>query len=707
MEVKGNYEAVHLQHNWAEDEDDTCVSSISNVSDPNKERRKIERAVSKACIIGVPKYVGDGDAKEPSKVLEDIIREIKQRTSSPPPKEIDPKPPAIIQGEHVSKSPPRVGSPRQENISSRRAHRRTSVETPRIQSKRASIGGTTLYETSHMAKIDSFLRGSELRLNKNGTCNFVFEDMKFTIETTSETSEFLFHCSLGRLVQLKKVWAKKLLHTMALWNEEQITKCDKEGNDHASADSEQDDDQAEQEVGLLRIDSSTEYPVVALILYGHADNIKSATHFQDKLDEFVDDALHFHDKLKAGPDMDEVKEEEPKRHCKSLSSKLVKDKEEEPKRHCKSLSSNTTSTQTALTSSLTSSEPEVANVASSTQHNQSETSPDRASSPALSESNNGSHGQDDHTSCKKSGVFAKIIKNLRSKHKEDIGKLAFVDPNQNSAFVVDTNTADAVKINISRQSKRWESLSTDDRHQPRSRRGSANNEEIQSKSHLKRGSTFDAQSRSRRFSAPTDESQAKSNLKRGSTTDGHRVHSKKGSSFNAEDRSRGPTKKSTSFFHDDFTGGIHYPVQEGVSYRVEEGRSSSLNKSACNLSRRDHCRSSRFNKSEPVLAHNREDEMASPSGSGKEYRRHQTSEHHRRKRTSSRPRRKVHCNESSPAGGKDDEKSRSRSRRSKSQAPLPGAPPSRPPELERSRSRSAFRNGRSRSRSALRAEQGV
>ena len=275
------------------------------------------------------------------------------------------------------------------------------------------------------------------------------------------------------------------------------------------------------------------------------------------------------------------------------------------------------------------------------------------------------HGQDDHKSCTSSSVFAKIIKNLRSKHKEDIGKLAIVGPNQNSAFVVDTGTvtADSVKIKISKQSSKREPLPTDDRRQPLSRRGSgsAHNEEIQPKpkSHSRRRSTIDVPPRSRRSGAPTDGIQPRSHTKRRSTIDdGHRVHPKKGSSFNVEENSRGPMKKSTSTpsFHNDF-------------------RPSSL-------PRKDRCRSStsRFDKV-PALAHSREDE----SPSGKEYRRHQTIDHHRRKSTSSRPRPRR-CNESSPgpARDKEDDKSRSRSRRSKSLAPVPGPPPPRPPELGRS-----------------------
>ena len=77
----------------------------------------------------------------------------------------------------------------------------------------------------------------------------------------------------------------------------------------------------------------------------------------------------------------------------------------------------------------------------------------------------------------------------------------------------------------------------------------------------------------------------------------------------------------------------------------------------------------------PTAHQDREDK--SPSGKDKENRKH-----HGRKLTSSRPRRKVICNESSPARGKEGEKSRrrssSRSRHSKSKVPVPGPPPSRP-----------------------------
>lgn len=707
MEVKSNFNTV--QPHWAEDGDDTCVSSISNVSDPNKEQWKRERRASKACNTnsadgGVPKYVCDGDArKEPSKVLGEIIREIHQGSSSPPPKEIDLIPPTPVDGttaereEHPStqspdRSPPRSGSNSHhhhrpssstdvhEKIPSRQGQRRASVETPRIQSRRASIGGTTIYPTSHMAKIDTFLRGAELRLNKNGTCSFLFEEKKFVIETTAETNEFMFHCSLGTLAQWKKVWSKKLLRMMALWNEVQlITKFPKEDSKDASKNSEDEEDQ--DDVGLLRIDSSKENgSLVAFILYGHVDKIKDSIHFQDKLDEFVDNALKFYDKLKVGPEENEDKEKEPKR----------------PQPPCFNTSLKTSSTKTSLTCSLTSSEPEGGTVASSTHFNHHESSPEEAT-PALS--NNSSHGHDDCLSSKKSGVFTKMIKSLRSKSKQDIGGLAFIDPNQNSAFVVDTSTVDDLKIKISRQNSKRGTVTLDDdnNHQPRSRRGGAFTDEIQSSSHSRRGSAID---------------------------DEHRVHPKKGASLHVvEDRPRMEkilSQKSSSFFHveEKRASSFHKPRNSGRRISAPDALNASIEDFNHNLSDRDRCRSSRFNQSEPVIAQNR-DETASPP-KDKEYRRHQTSEHHRKRRSSSRPRRKGRRNDPprqgmgrhsvhpdpSVRGGKEKEKnsSRSGSSRRKSQAPAPPKAPSRPTEMGRSRSISALRSKveRSRSRSALR-----
>jgi hypothetical protein len=521
-----------------------------------------------------------------------------------------------------------------------------------------------------MAKIDTYLRGSELRLNTDGTCSFLFEEKKFEIETTNETSEFVFYCSLGTLAHLKKVWGKKLLKIMAIWNEEQILKSPNEryGDMCDNVEEEEEEDETEDNVGLLRIDSSKENgPFVALIYYGHVDKITDATHFQDKLDKFVDDALNYHDKLTAGPEVDEDKDEQ---------------KQHQPQSCNASLKTSTTTNTTCLTSSVTSSVEEGGNIAYLRLH---EPAAITASSSSSSQ-DDVTPSHDDQTSCKKSssGVFTKMIKSLRSKSKEDIGRLAFVDPNQKSAFVVDTSTADDLKIKVSRQrSSRRQS-----HHQSRSR------------------------SSSRRRSAYTDESLHSSSHSRKSPTaiDEHRVQSKKGASFHAKDHPhRGPSQKSSSFFHDDYGGGLHYPSKKGSSYHVVDDKrtSSSFHRTDRRISSPDDlnesadARLTRFNQSEPALSHDM-DEKAAPKSPTKEYRRHQTTDQHRRRRTSSRPCRKV-CNDDPPShgmgrqgavhhpdqssGGKEKEKSRRR------RTLAPPAPPSKPQGIgSSSRSRSARRS---------------
>lgn len=716
MEVKGDFKTVQPQ--WVEDEE-TCVSSISNVSEPNKERRKRERrssvGPSTTTTASIPKYIGDVIKEEspPSKaILGELIRDISQRgsSSSPPP----PLPPKEIElhptmeedgGEAITSSsahhhrssspkegaldrtPNRSNSSRQQDTARQQPHRRTSVDTPRImpsRSRRASIGGTTFYPTSHMAKIDTYLRGSELRLNTDGTCSFLFEEKKFVIETTNETSEFVFYCSLGTLAHWKKVWGKKLLKIMAIWNEEQILKSPKEGYENvglrqtkSSGDvnnNEEEEDETEDNVGLLRIDSSKENgPFVALIYYGHVDKITDATQFQDKLDKFVDDALNYHDKLKAGPEIDEDKDEQ---------------KQHQPQSCNTSLKTSTSTNTTCLTSSLTSSvEEEGANIAYLRLH---EPAAITASSSSSSSQDDVTPSHDDQTSCKKSssGVFTKMIKSLRSKSKEDIGRLAFIDPNQKSAFVVDTSTADDLKIKVSRQRS---SSRRQSHHQSRSR------------------------SSSRRRAAYTDETLHLSSHSRKSPTaiDEHRVQSKKGASFHAKDPPhRRPSQKSSSFFHDDYCGGLHYPSKKGSSHLVVDDKrassSSSFHRTDRRISSPDvlnesmDARLTRFNQSEPALSHDM-DEKAAPKSPSKEYRRHQTTDQHRRRRTSSRSCRKV-CNNDPPShgmgrqsavhhadqssGGKEKEKSRRR----RTMAP-PGAPPSRPQGIgSGSRSRSAHRS---------------
>ena len=638
-----------MLHHSVEDKGSGCVSSVNNASDGDKRGARKQRAVYE-------RNTDEDDISKAEALSNNIstggnIRHIKQRSLSPVPREIDISldnmstiATTAIPDRRHHYSTSSLDEPNNISHPSRLVHRRASVETPRIRSRRTSIGGTTFYQTSHMAKIDTFLRGSDLRLTTNGTCSFIFEGMKFMIETTAETSEYMFYCNLGLLSKWKKVWAKQLLHMMALWNEEQITKSvasvASRSSSDACKDSEGVDDEVEDDVGLLRIDSSKEHTTVAFILYGHVNNVNDPEVFQDKLDEFVDDALKYNDKLKTGP---EVLEEDSKRDY--------------------STSTNTTS----LTSSLSSSEQDVFST-TSTAHRKSMKTQTTDSEEAISTSKS---TQDDTTSCKKSGgVFAKMMNSIRSKFTDDVGKHAAVDPTQNSAFVIDTCAAAGLKINVSRQrSSRGSTSEMDERHHSRSRISSGSTERSRS-----------------------------------AIDDSHRTLPKRDSSLNADDLHRGPSKRSSSFLHDDYSGDIFYPVRKGTSYRAEESRASSnnnprssrthsdkrtsspdtLNATRLSLSDMDRHSSSRYSHSEPALVQDRNESM---HPSKKDHARH-----HRRSRSSLRPRRahsSIWPDQSYEV--KERETVMNRSRRSKSQILAPPAPPSRPPALGQT-SRTSFRN---------------
>jgi len=314
------------------------------------------------------------------------------------------------------------------------------------------------------------------------------------------------------------------------------------------------------------------------------------------------------------------------------------------------LNTSTSTNTTCLTSSLTSSEPEGVNVASNTTLYHHESSSEEATpTPALSNSNHSSHGNDDHPSCKKSGVFTKIIKSLRLKSKEDnIERLAFVDPNQNSAFVVDTSAADDLKIMNSRRSGSRETVTTGDwLHQLRSStRDSAHTDEIhQSKSHSRRGSAVD---------------------------DEHREHPKKSCSLHVDDRR--PSQKSSSFFQDDYSGNLAQTMNrdDTASFLDKECRRHQTSEHHRRRRSSSRTRSVWLPPAEQAIVH-RHDPPRQDMGSHS-----------------------LHTEQNSGGGGR--------------KSPLvPPAPPPRPPDMiGRSRSLSAHRSkkvGRNRSRSALRTKQ--
>jgi len=214
------------------------------------------------------------------------------------------RPASATASQHRSRSRPRSAARPRSRSRPRSSARQRSRSRPKSSapeaaspnarfsySRRTSLGGTTVYRTSYMSQLDAFLQTtSGLRLETDGKCTFLFEGLRFVIEAGGgSTGDFLFYASFGPLRKLQHInRPKNLLRLMASWNEEL-----KERRSCA-----RDQEERHENSGLLRIDSSMpDGPHVALIYYGRLDNIVNAAHFQDKLDDFVDDALEYSHKI--------------------------------------------------------------------------------------------------------------------------------------------------------------------------------------------------------------------------------------------------------------------------------------------------------------------------------------------------------------------------------------------------------------------------
>lgn len=264
-----------------------------------------------------------------------------------------------------------------------------------------------------MATLDTHLRStSGLRLQTDGTCNFMFEHQRFVIETTEETGDFLLYASFGSLQELQhKNKPRTLLRLLASWNEELKSRSPNlEGQDNS---------------GLLRIDSSQNAeeggPHVAFIYYGHMDEIEDAKHFQEVLDEFVDDALDFSEKL-----------------CELKGGEGVIEKQADPSPPRPPRDSSDGRSKFNRDANGSSSKLDLG------------LGPAQKESATLADNN-----ITDNSNPKKTSVFSKMISSLKSKT-NDIGSFAFIDPNNpECAFVVDKNAAEEGNIkptiNLSRK----------------------------------------------------------------------------------------------------------------------------------------------------------------------------------------------------------------------------------------------------------------
>ena len=150
-----------------------------------------------------------------------------------------------------------------------------------------------------------------------------------------DAGDYLFYASFGALKELQQTFtmvgngngnggapnnnsksdgtkSRNLLRMLATWNEELKQRSAANNGNDTGYDTEGQQQQHHHETtGLLRIDSSkSEGPHVAFIYYGHMEDISNSAHFQETLDDFVDDALDFKEKLQHGCSNTNNKEDE-------------------------------------------------------------------------------------------------------------------------------------------------------------------------------------------------------------------------------------------------------------------------------------------------------------------------------------------------------------------------------------------------------------
>lgn len=416
-----------------------------------------------------------------------------------------------------------------------------------------------------MAKLDAFLRSSGLRLKPDGTCQFVFETTRFIIETTTdmeEAGEFLLYCSLGELRDLTKNFGgsqRKLFKMLALWNEE----LKMEGGD---------------DTGLLRIDSSKQDPHVSFIYYGQIKNIESENDFQDLLDEFVDDALDYLDRLNNGDtEEDAVPVQRISRYATNTpknvgSTRSVK-------------SHSTATTVSTLSSEEYASHGNHASKGGS--FHRGPPPPPPRQPPSTSEFgslNNNTTSQEKN----KKSVFSKVISTLQKKNDPTV-TMAFIDPsNPTAAFVVDKTVANSSeeyakpKLVISRKGAEKKGASFHDgceatRHQ--STRTTQSFHNYRSGHSAKRSSLSDVHDNGRCRRSTTSKRSSQPSIGEESYGDSF---GKKSASFYDNKRpsmSDEPDRKTKSFHYNDKSR--RSSVESEFSDRIEKGTSNnaSLNMS--------------------------------------------------------------------------------------------------------------------------------
>ncbi|EJK71958.1 hypothetical protein THAOC_06550 [Thalassiosira oceanica] len=316
-----------------------------------------------------------------------------------------------------------------------------------VLSRRFSLEGTTIYASPHMADLDRLLRSdySGLRLKTNGTCSFLYEGTRFSVETSQDTpGEYLLYSSLGTLREIQARNRKNVLKLMALWNEDLQTRARVDMSRRSSVDSETLDSADDGgEPAMLRIDSSKgdgNNPHVAFIYYGRLDSIEDTDHFREILDDFVDDALEFGDRLDGS--VGGRHDGDSGNRLRDGVGRSSRDPPENDARFRDSRSRDGNSESIPSLDPLD--EQDALSDREKTPDHHPDAKPDQ---PKYDTNAPASH--------KMGSVFSKIKRGFKGR-RDDIGSKAFIDPsNSQCAFVVDKATVKneggvSVRLNLSK-----------------------------------------------------------------------------------------------------------------------------------------------------------------------------------------------------------------------------------------------------------------
>jgi len=431
----------------------------------------------------------------------------------------------------------------------------------------------------------------------DGTCDFVFEYQHFVVEAAyedkdSDDDNYLIYARLGELSELqRKVRPMNLLKLLATWNG--VLKQRRENDNDVD---ELTGSRKKKNTGLLRIDSSkADGPHVAFIYYGNVGEIEDAGHFQETMDDFVDDALEFSDMLHGTGMIEEEDEHQHKQEYNMERSSRVTAVVSSPTSDSRSgqrqqidvgqdsVDGSSYFSESATTNSNSNNNSDVT---TTKQPPQKETPNNNINNPPTI--NPAITTSDVYHANNKKSVFSKMIKSIRSKSNtnkdnNNIGSLAFVDPsNPACAFVVDKNAADEgnTKPTIVLSRKEPPSFHEGGTTPPARKRGSSFHDSGIAPN-ARKGGSLSTSFHSRGESPPFRDNRGFSHSSnRGSDEKGSRGDNNRSASSRRSSRG----KKISSSFHHDEGSGSEYNYPNNVSNKVKSN--SFHNHHYANISRK-------------------------------------------------------------------------------------------------------------------------